>query len=311
MAASDDAHAHTPVLYHEVLSAIQPSAGSRYIDGTVGAAGHARGILLESEPDGLLLGLDLDPFALEGAQRSLAEFGSRVVLLQGSFRKLRMQLDEVGWGRVQGVLFDLGLSSMQLYDSSRGFSFLKEGPLDMRFNPSQELNAQMVVNEWQESDLSRILREYGEERFAKRISQAIVLARPIETTTQLAEVIVGAVPYPRSRIHPATRSFQALRIAVNDELGALSEGLVQAVEALVSGGRVAIISFHSLEDRIVKQFFRRESKDCICPPEEIQCACGHTAILKVITRKPIRPMEREINSNPRARSARLRVAERI
>jgi 16S rRNA (cytosine1402-N4)-methyltransferase len=311
MDASQDAPAHTPVLYQEVLSAIQPSAGSQYIDGTLGGAGHARGILLTSGPTGMLLGLDQDIEAIEKARKTLAGFGDRAVLRQGSFRQLRIQLATIHWGRVRGVLLDLGLSSMQLDDPSRGFSFRTDGPLDMRFNRTQDLTAEMIVNEWSEMDLIQLLREYGEERYARRIAQAIIAGRPLEDTTQLAGLIVEAVPYSKSRIHPATRTFQALRIEVNDELNALKEGLVEAVEVLEPGGRVAIISFHSLEDRIVKQFFKRESSDCICPPEQPVCVCDHVAVLKLITRKPIKPTDDEIQSNPRARSARLRIAERI
>jgi 16S rRNA (cytosine1402-N4)-methyltransferase len=311
MDASQDAPTHTPVLYHEVLSAIQPSAGSRYIDGTLGGAGHARGILLKSGPTGMLLGLDQDIEAIDKARKTLAEFGDRAVLRQGSFRTLVPQLADLDWGKVQGVLFDLGLSSLQLGDPSRGFSFLTEGPLDMRFDQSQELTAEQIIHTWSERELSQLLRDYGEERYARRIAHAITAGRPLRSTTELAEIVVNAVPHSRSRIHPATRTFQALRIAVNDELNALSEGLKVAVEVLDTGGRVAIISFHSLEDRTVKRFFKQESTDCICPPEQLECNCNHQAVLKLITRKPIMPTDEEVRLNPRSRSARLRIAEKV
>jgi 16S rRNA (cytosine1402-N4)-methyltransferase len=203
------------------------------------------------------------------------------------------------------------MSSIQLADPIRGFSFQLDGPLDMRFDRSQELTAQDIVNDWEESELIHMLCDYGEERYAKQVAKTIIANRPLSSTSQLAALIAGAVPRSRTRIHPATRTFQALRITVNDELNALKEGLIQAVEMLMPGGRLAIISFHSLEDRIVKQYLKSESVDCICPPEFPVCTCGHQASLRLVTRKPIRPTEVEVRSNPRSRSARLRIAERI
>ena len=305
------AEPHTPVLYQQVLSALQPSAGSRYIDGTVGAGGHAAGILQLSKPDGQLLGIDRDPNALELAQTHLARFSERVHLRRGSYAEMVSMATSLGWDSVSGVLLDLGLSSMQLADSERGFSFQKAGPLDMRFDPEQSLRAEDLVNGLSELELTELIKSYGEEPRARRIARAIIRSRPLSTTIELAEAVRGALGAARGRIDPATRTFQALRIAVNDELAMLSEGLIAAVSLLEAGGRLAVISFHSLEDRMVKHFLRQESQDCICPPEQQVCTCEHHARLKVLTKRPIRPEETEIQENPRARSAKLRIAERI
>ncbi|HEX2981712.1 MAG TPA: 16S rRNA (cytosine(1402)-N(4))-methyltransferase RsmH, partial [Anaerolineaceae bacterium] len=280
--------------------------------GTLGAGGHAWGILQASSPEGRLLGLDLDPVALELARKRLAEFGERATLKQASYITLREQLAELGWPSVQGIVLDLGVSSMQIDTAERGFSFQAEGPLDMRFSPENPVTAADLVNRLPEAELAQIIWEYGEERMSRRIARAIVQARPIETTRQLAETIARAARGERGgRIHPATRTFQALRIAVNQELKVIEGVLPQAVDALDPGGRLAVISFHSLEDRIVKQFFRRESRDCICPPEQPICTCGHKASITEVTRHPIEAAEPEIAQNPRARSARLRVAEKL
>lgn len=303
--------AHTPVLYQQVLSTLRPSAEGFYIDATVGAGGHAHGILVASAPSGELLGLDRDPDALRLSAENLAEFEGRVHLRHGSFRHLRHHADELGWTELDGILFDLGLSSMQLEDSARGFSFLEEGPLDMRFDPGAGLSAAELVNSLSLEELSDLLRRYGEVPNARRLARAIVEARPVSTTGQLVEIITRVRTAHGRRIHPATLPFQALRIAVNDELEALSQGLVQAVQLLKAGGRVVVIAFHSLEDRIVKQFLRRESADCICPPDLPVCVCDHVAQVKLLTRRPVRPDQGEIAANPRARSARLRAAEKI
>ena len=281
------------------------------MDATVGAGGHAAGILQASSPEGELLGLDLDPQALELASQRLFAFRSRVILKQASYTSLQEQIAALGWSVVHGVLMDLGVSSMQIDTPERGFSFQTEGPLDMRFGPSLSNTAADLVNQMSESDLADLIWEYGEERHARRIARSIVQARPIRTTTQLADVILKAARGERGKIHPATRTFQALRIAVNEELKGLADTLPQAVQALAPGGRLAVISFHSLEDRIVKQFMRRESRDCICPPEQPVCICGHKASIKEITRRPIVASEEEIAANPRARSAKLRVAEKL
>lgn len=302
---------HTPVLYQQVLQALKPSAGGRYIDATIGAGGHAFGILEASSPDGLLLGIDADPHALQMAETRLKAFGDRLILRHGYYSQAADWVQELSWQTVAGVLMDLGLSSMQLEDPERGFSFQEEGPLDMRFNPTLNTSAWHLVNEWPEEALADVIHRYGEERRSRRIARSIVEKRPISSTTALAAVIARARGGQRSRIHPATRTFQALRIAVNDELNELHAGLDQSIDLLESGGRLVVISFHSLEDRIVKRFIRRESRDCICPPDQPVCTCEHEATLKVLTRKPVQPDEREIRSNPRARSARLRAAERL
>ena len=302
---------HVPVLYHEIIKALQPQPGGLYIDGTLGAGGHAWGILEASNPNGKLLGLDLDPRALFLAQERLAPFGSRAILRQASYVTLSEQLISLGWEAVHGIIFDLGVSSMQLDTPERGFSFRHDAPLDMRFNPEASTTAADLVNHLPEADLADLIYRYGEERRSRQVARAIVTARPISTTGQLAEVIAQATQSGKPGIHPATRTFQALRIAINGELESIEQVLPQAVEALASGGRLAVISFHSLEDRIVKQFFRRESQDCLCPPKQPVCTCGHKASLTEITRKPIQASETEALENPRARSSRLRVAEKL
>jgi 16S rRNA (cytosine1402-N4)-methyltransferase len=302
---------HVPVLYHEIIQALQPKPGGFYVDGTLGAGGHAWGILEASNPDGKLLGLDLDPQALSLAEERLAPFGSRTILRQASYVTLSEQLVSLGWEAVHGIVLDLGVSSMQLDTPERGFSFRSDAPLDMRFNPEASTTAANLVNHLPEADLADLIYRYGEERRSRQVARAIVAARPIFTTGQLAEVIAKATQSGKPGIHPATRTFQALRIAVNGELEAIEQVLPQAVEALIPGGRLAVISFHSLEDRIVKQFFRQEIKDCLCPPKQPICTCDHKASLAEITRKPIQPSETEAFENPRARSSRLRIAEKL
>lgn len=302
---------HQPVLYHEIINALRPMSPGRYVDATVGAGGHASGILEKSSPDGILLGLDLDPQALSLAEKRLAGFGERKILHRASYTTLQEQLASLGWQRVQGILIDLGVSSMQVDTPERGFSFQSEGSLDMRFDPQGKTTAADLVNQLSELELTEVLWKYGEEHHAKRIARAIIQSRPLRTTLELSEVIKKASRGQHSHIHPATRSFQALRIAVNDELGSLEAFLPQAINALETGGRLAVISFHSLEDRIIKQFFVRESKDCICPPKQPGCTCGHKAIIKLITRHPITTAEAEIQQNPRSRSSRLRIAEKL
>jgi len=269
------------------------------------------GILEKSAPDGKLLALDRDPEALALASQRLSIFKDRVKLVHTSYLYLLEEMQQLGWPSVDGIVFDLGLSSMQLDTPERGFSFQGSGPLDMRFDPNQPLDAAELVNHLPETELADLIWRYGEERGSRRIAAAIVQARPIQTTTELAEVILKAIGGQRGRIHPATRTFQALRIVVNQELQAVETVLPKVVQALAPGGRVAIISFHSMEDRLVKQFFKRESSDCICPPDQPVCTCGHKASIRVITRHPIQPTEGEISNNPRARSARLRVAEKL
>lgn len=306
---------HFPVLYQEVLNTLQPRAGGRYVDGTLGAGGHAAGILEACSPDGLLLGLDVDPQALELALQRLSEYGGRAIIVRASYTSLDEQLARLHWPSVDGILLDLGASSMQFDTPERGFSFQVDAPLDMRFDPQNPTRAADLVNHLSEKELADLIFQYGEERHARQVARAIVRSRPLYTTLQLAEVVSAALARGRrsahEHLHPATRTFQALRIAVNRELAALETCLPQAVSALAPGGRLAVIAFHSLEDRIVKQYFRRESRDCICPPEQPVCTCGHVAVLKEITRHPIRPKDAEVERNPRSRSSRLRVVERL
>jgi 16S rRNA (cytosine1402-N4)-methyltransferase len=302
---------HVPVLLEEVVDGLKTEPGGRYIDATVGGGGHAYELLAASSPDGQLLGLDRDPAALEIANARLAGYDARFELAHSSFARLAEVAAAHDFVPVDGILLDLGLSSLQLADADRGFSFLADGPLDMRFDPtSGGRTAADLVNHLSSEELADILYRYGEERQSRRIARAIVGARPLHTTRELADVIVQAVGRRRDRLHPATLAFQALRIAVNDELTALERALPQAVRLLVPGGRLVVIAFHSLEDRIVKRFLRRESRNCICPPELPICTCDHQATLNVITRQPVRPTDEEIRFNPRSRSARLRIAER-
>lgn len=303
---------HVPVLLEEVLGALQPAPGGRYVDLTVGAAGHARGILERSAPTGRLLAVDADAEAAGYARSALSDLGERVVVRQGFFDELEALAEAEGWAPVDGIVADLGLSSRQLADPARGFSFQVEGPLDMRLDPaSQGTTAADLVNELAEADLAAILFRYGEERRSRAVARAIVRQRPLHTTIELAEIVARAVGGPRGRIHPATRAFMALRIAVNDELGALERMLPQAVELLATGGRLAVIAFHSLEDRIVKEYFRQEARGCICPPEVPACICGRQPRVRLVTRRPIEPSPEESARNPRSRSARLRVAEKL
>lgn len=302
---------HISVLYNPIIAALRPKSSGRYIDATVGAGGHAWGLLDASSPDGQLLGLDLDPRALELANQRLSSFNGRFTLLHSSYTSLLQSMQRLGWDHADGIVIDLGVSSMQIDSPERGFSFLKDGPLDMRFDPSQQTSAADLVNTLSEEDLADILWQYGEERLSRRIARALVANRPFTTTLELAAAIEKAVGKSGGKIHPATRSFQALRIAVNGELNSLQEFLPQAIQALTPAGRLAVISFHSLEDRIVKQYFRRESSDCICPPEQVVCTCGHKASIKEITRHPIEADDEEKQRNPRARSARLRIAEKL
>jgi 16S rRNA (cytosine1402-N4)-methyltransferase len=302
--------AHIPVLYREVLTWLQPRPGGRYVDATVGLGGHALGILDRVAPLGKLLALDTDPQALQQARTRLARFGDDVVFVQARHSDLALVARQHGFGRVDGILLDLGVSSLQLDDPQRGFSFQADGPLDMRMGPDMALTAAEIVNTWPEKELARIIYTYGEERHARRVARAICERRPWQRTRELAARVAGAVGYS-GKIHPATRTFQALRIAVNDELASLEAVLPQATELLAPGGRLVVISFHSLEDRIVKQFMVREASACVCPPGMPQCACGHVASLQRLTKKPIQATPEEIEHNPRSRSARLRVAERL
>lgn len=302
---------HQPVLYQQILDYLKPASPGRYVDGTLGAGGHAAGILEACAPEGHLLALDVDSTAIEIAKERTREYASRVKIIRGSYANLDSHLDNCGWDCVNGIILDLGVSSMQLDNAQRGFSFLKEAPLDMRFDSSYGISAADMLNRYSQKELTQILREFGEEPRAKQIAAAIIRNRPLETTTQLAALVLAVHKGKRGKAHPATRTFQALRMAVNSEQEVLAQGLEEAIASLCPQGRLAVISFHSLEDRLVKQYFRHESRDCICPPEQVICTCGHKAVIKVITKRAITPSKEEIAQNPRARSAKLRVAEKI
>jgi 16S rRNA (cytosine1402-N4)-methyltransferase len=306
---------HAPVLLDEALHFLAPHSGGRYIDATFGGGGHSRAILEQSAPDGQLLALDADPEAIKRAKRLAEQFPGRLQASHGNFRDIARLAKENDFTSVDGILMDLGLSSFQLDQPERGFAFRYAAPLDMRFDRQHGMSAAEIVNTWDEVDLARVIFEYGEETRSRSIARAIVAERdrePIATTDRLASVVERAVGGRRGRaIHPATRTFQALRIAVNDELQALREGLAGAVDLLASGGRLVVISFHSLEDRIVKNFVRDEATDCICPPGTPVCVCGHHARLRILTRKVVQPSAAEEARNPRSRSAKLRAAERL
>ncbi|MEE8346270.1 MAG: 16S rRNA (cytosine(1402)-N(4))-methyltransferase RsmH [Dehalococcoidia bacterium] len=302
---------HAPVMADEALHHLAVKPGGRYVDCTVGGAGHSLAILEDAAPGGLLLGIDADADALQIARDRLKPFADAALLIHSNFRDLAAVCREADFVPVHGVLFDLGVSSIQLSSQGRGFSFQVEAPLDMRFSESQSVTADEIVNSYGERELADLIWRFGEEPASRRIARAIVGARPVATTTELAAVISRAIGGGRHRIHPATRTFQALRIAVNDELDALASALQQAVEVLGQGGRLVVIAFHSLEDRIVKQFIRRECRDCICPPEAPTCVCGHRATLRGVTKGALRPSDEEIAANRRSRSARLRAAEKL
>ena len=311
---------HVPVLLEEVLAGLSLRAGGVYIDGTVGAGGHSAAILERAEGS-RLLGLDVDPMALEIASERLRPYieAGRARLVRSNFERLDEVAEAEGFRQADGVLLDLGVSSMQLDRPERGFSFRSEGPLDMRLDPGLPESAADLVNTLHEAELADLIYKYGEEPASRRIARRIVEARAkqyIETTSHLENIVYGAMGgrvqgRSRNPIHPATKTFQALRIAVNRELEVLESGLAAAVRVLKPGGRLAVISFHSLEDRIVKLFIRQEQKGCICPPEFPQCVCGRTPTLKAVNSKPLEATEQEARRNPRSRSAKLRVAERI
>lgn len=306
---------HTPVLLQEAVDLLMPKAGGVYVDGTLGAGGHAEEILRRSSPDGVLIGMDRDAEAIARAGERLSSFGARAILRQENYRNIAGVLAESGYATVDGILLDLGVSSFHLKTPERGFSFMLDGPLDMRMDARRPQTAGDLVNTLPGDELARIIREYGEDPKAGAIARAIERARArgaITSTVQLAGIISSVFPpYLPRRIHPATLTFQALRIAINDEMGALREGLDHMIPVLKSGGRLAVISFHSLEDRIVKQTFAASAKGCICPPRMPVCGCGKKPLLKILTQRPLLPGQDETNNNPAARSAKLRVAERL
>ncbi len=307
---------HLPVLYNEVIELLAPKSNGIYIDGTVGGGGHAWGILEKSAPTGKLLALDQDSEACLAAAAKLAEFGDRVVIKQANFSDMAEIAPENDISNVDGILLDLGVSSYQLDEPSRGFSYMNNAPLDMRMNKDNELSAYLLVNRYSEAELRRIIQQYGEERWAARIAKFIVTERQnnlINTTEELVTVIKKAIPAAAREKdqHPAKRTFQALRIAVNGELDQLAKGIEAACSILKPGGRVAVITFHSLEDRLVKEKFKIMSSECICPPHIPVCICNHHASLKLINRRPITASAEELVTNHRSRSAKLRVVEKL
>jgi len=313
---TERAYIHQSVLLREAVDYLNPKVGKVYVDGTVGGGGHAGKILQRSSPDGVVIGIDKDPHVLGLARKLLHSFSTRAHLIQGNFSELPSILSMLNVPHVDGIILDLGLSSYQLEDSQRGFSFQNDGPLDMRMDPNTTSTAANLVNRLSEKDLAKMIRQYGEEKWARKIAAAIVTARnqnPISTTGQLAEIVAGCIPRAKyaKKIHPATQTFQALRIAVNHELEDLESFLKIALDLLVRGGRLVIISFHSLEDRLVKQRFRYWGRECRCPKNVPVCSCEGKPLVRILTKRPIRPTEQEVLFNPRARSARMRVVEKV
>tara|TARA_B100000315_G_scaffold235033_1_gene249556 strand:- start:57 stop:980 length:924 start_codon:yes stop_codon:yes gene_type:complete len=302
---------HVPVLLEEVIAGLQPQSGGKYIDGTVGSGGHAKGILAASGPSGLLLGLDRDQDAVQEANRRLSSAGGRATLMHASFVEMARCAQNLGWKIADGILLDLGVSSQQLEQGERGFSFLRAGPLDMRFDQSSGLKAAEIVNRWPQNEIAEVLSDFGEESQSNKIARAVVQARPIDGTLELARIVAEQKSEKKGSRHAATKTFQALRMAVNSELDNLRVVLPTALDLLAPGGRLAVIAFHSLEDRMVKNIFRRESRDCLCAPEQIVCACNHRANIREVMRRPIGPTADELALNPRSRSARLRIVEKL
>lgn len=307
---------HVPVLLKEVIDYLHPRSGGLYIDGTLGMGGHTSEILKRSSPDGRVIGIDRDTEALKIASARLQEFGARVFLMHGNFSDMGRIAHELGIKEVDGILLDVGVSSLQIDTDIRGFSFLRDANLDMRMDTTCGLTAGDIVNNYSVEELQNILWKFGEEGYARRIVREIIKARElarIATTRELARIVERSIPrkdWPRE-IHPATKTFQALRIAVNDELASLERGLAEGISLLKAGGRFCIISFHSLEDRIVKNRFRDWENPCICPPSFPVCSCGEIKTVRVLTKKAVKALDDEITANPRARSARLRVAEKV
>ncbi len=306
---------HTPVLLDEVIEYLKPQPNQNFIDCTLGGGGHAKAILKRTGPNGKLLGIDLDEQAIKAASQNLQKFKDRMVLINDNYQNLNQIVYDTGFNKINGILLDLGLSNYQIQAEARGFSFKGDSFLDMRFGKTEQTAAD-IINNYKEADLIRIFKEYGEERYAKQIAREIVDLRkkqPITKTNQLVniiEMVYQNKPKPK-KIHVATKVFQALRIEVNNELANLKKILPQALEVLAENGRLVVISFHSLEDKIVKEFFKKEAKDCLCPPQIPICVCEHKARLKILTKKVIKPGQTEIMKNPRSRSAKLRAAVKI
>jgi 16S rRNA (cytosine1402-N4)-methyltransferase len=303
--------AHIPVLLNEVVEALNVRAGFKYVDCTLGPGGHAQAILDRSGPTGQLLGIDADPEAINLAKENLGNYPNPIILVNSNFVNLESICLNNNFIPVDGILFDLGVSSLQLDSADRGFSFKADAELDMRFSPDQSVTAMNLVNTLAEKELSRIIWEYGEENKSRQIAHLIVKSRPVTDTRKLAQIVEQVAGAQHSRIHPATRTFQALRIAVNSELENLEKALNQTINCLNSGGRLVVISYHSLEDRIVKKFMKHESSECVCPPDVPVCVCNHVPTMRVVDRKIVIPDDEEVKKNPRSRSAKLRVMERI
>ena len=302
---------HVSVLLDEVIEGLQARQGGDFVDCTIGLGGHAAAILKKISPSGRLLGIDADPEAIRVSQYKLSDYGEAITLVNDNFVNLEAICKRYQFHSVDGIFFDLGVSSLQLDTAERGFSFHLDAPLDMRFDHGQELTASDIVNSFSEQELAKLIGKYGEERYSRRIARHIVQNRPIAATVELARLIEQISGGKRAKIHPATRTFMALRIAVNSELQNLELALKQTIDLLRTGGRLVVISYHSLEDRIVKQFMRYAASSCICPPGTVICRCGHVPTLKLISRKVIKPTSLEIESNTRCRSAKLRIAERL
>jgi len=302
---------HIPVMVPEILKYLEVSSGGRYIDCTLGEGGHTKSLLEASNPGGEVLGIDADHEAIEVSKNRLEEYGERFIYENSNFKNIKKIAMKSKFVPCHGILFDLGVSSLQLDKESRGFSFRRKAPLDMRFSINQTLTAQDVLNTFSESEISDILYQYGEERQSRKIAKLIIENRPLSNADELSDLIKKNIRQTNYKINPSTKTFQALRIYINEELNSLSQALEQSLEILGVGGRMAVISYHSLEDRIVKNFFKKESKYCICPPNIPKCDCGHFPKLKIITKKPVSPSQSEIEANKRSRSAKLRVVERI
>ncbi len=302
---------HMPVLINEAVEALQVQPGKRYVDCTLGLGGHARAILEKCSPSGQLLGIDADPEAIKIARIKLVQYSGLLTLANDNFTALEKICRENDFFPADGILLDLGISSAQLEDAERGFSFQHEAQPDMRFSPNQVLTATDLLNILPEDRLAQLIYEYGEEHHSRQIAKLIVKNRPVVSTVDLAHLIEQAVGGRQQKIHPATKTFQALRIAVNHELENLENALKQTINCLNRRGRLVVISYHSLEDRIVKQFMKRETMSCLCPPQIPVCTCGHVPSFKLISRKVITPSPEEVEMNPRSRSAKLRVVERL
>ncbi len=307
---------HKPVLVDEVLKKLNIKPNGIYIDGTIGGGGHAYEIMKNLQPDGLLIGIDQDPSAIRAANDRLKQYRNNLILINDNFRNIKKIIEDIKISKVDGILLDIGVSSYQLDKADRGFSYMKDGKLDMRMDKSNCITAEIIVNDWSQKEIGKIIKEYGEEKWAQRIATFICeyrLNKRIETTYELVDIIKSAIPAAARRKgpHPAKRTFQAIRIAVNDEIKILEKTIEDSSQILNPEGRLAIITFHSLEDRIVKSTFRRLENPCTCPPKIPMCVCGKTPLVKVLTKKPIIPDSSEINDNPRSRSAKLRVVKRL